>query len=82
MRDHSPMSHQQVAGEIDRYIGNPGQAVSNMIGRLEIDRIRAAAERTRGDAFDIRGFHDAVLGSGSVTLASLRRLVEAWAKAS
>jgi uncharacterized protein (DUF885 family) len=82
MREHSPMSHQQVAGEIDRYIGNPGQAVSYMIGRLEIDRIRAEAERARGNAFDIRGFHDVVLGSGSVTLASLRRLVEAWAGSS
>jgi uncharacterized protein (DUF885 family) len=78
MTDHSPLSHQQVVGEIDRYIGNPGQAVSYMIGRLEIDRLRAAAEVRLGDRFGIRGFHDVVLGSGSITLPSLRRLVESW----
>lgn len=79
MRDHSPMSVQQVENEIDRYIGNPGQALSYMIGRLEIEKIRADAERVQGEAFDIRRFHDVVLGSGSVTLPSLRRLVEEWA---
>ncbi|MEO7397866.1 MAG: DUF885 domain-containing protein [Ilumatobacteraceae bacterium] len=78
MLDHSPLSQQQVVNEIDRYIGNPGQAVSYMIGRLEIERIREEAQARLGDAFDIRGFHDVVLGSGSITLASLRRIVEAW----
>jgi uncharacterized protein (DUF885 family) len=75
---HSPLSEQQIVGEIDRYIGSPGQALSYMIGRLEIDRIRAAAESALGERFDIRAFHDVVIGSGSITLASLRRLVEAW----
>ena len=78
MTAHSPMSAVQIAGEIDRYIANPGQAVSYMIGRLEIDRIRADAEARLGDRFDLRGFHDVVLGSGSITLPSLRRLVESW----
>jgi uncharacterized protein (DUF885 family) len=78
MTDHSPLSHQQVVGEIDRYIGNPGQAVSYMIGRLEIDRLRTDAQARLGERFDIRGFHDVVLGSGSITLPSLRRLVESW----
>jgi uncharacterized protein (DUF885 family) len=78
MTYHSPLSHQQVVGEIDRYIGNPGQAVSYMIGRLEIDRLRTDAQARLGERFDIRGFHDVVLGSGSITLPSLRRLVESW----
>jgi uncharacterized protein (DUF885 family) len=78
MSAHSPLSPVQVVGEIDRYIGHPGQAVSYMIGRLEIERLRADTERRLGDRFDIRGFHDVVLGSGSVTLPSLHRLVEAW----
>jgi uncharacterized protein (DUF885 family) len=78
MLDHSPLSQQQVVNEIDRYIGNPGQAVSYMIGRLEIDRLRAEATERLGDAFDIKAFHDVVLGSGSITLGSLRRLVESW----
>jgi uncharacterized protein (DUF885 family) len=78
MGEHSPLSAMQVVGEIDRYIGNPGQAVSYMIGRLEIDRLRAEAQARLGERFDIRAFHDLVLGSGSITLPSLRRLVEAW----
>ncbi len=53
-----------VTAEIDRYAVTPGQALSYMIGRLEIQRIRRAAEQRQGDAFDIRAFHDAVLDSG------------------
>jgi uncharacterized protein (DUF885 family) len=78
MYDHAPLSVPQVVGEIDRYIGNPGQAVSYMIGRMEIDRLRDEARARLGERFDVRGFHDVVLGSGSITLPSLRRLVEAW----
>lgn len=73
MVSHSPMSVGIVEGEIDRYIGLPAQALSYMVGRVEIDRIRAEAE-TR-DAFDIVGFHDAVLGHGMVSLPMLRRIV-------
>lgn len=78
MVDHSPMVRGQVEGEIDRYIGDPGQALSYMIGRLEIDRIRAETEERMGDRFDIKAFHDLVLGTGSVPLSTLRRSVEAF----
>ena len=76
---HSPLAPQMAEPEVDRYIGMPGQATSYMIGRLEIDDIRAEAEATAGDRFDIAGFHDVVLGHGSVPLPTLRRRVEAWA---
>jgi uncharacterized protein (DUF885 family) len=78
MVDHSPMSRQQVEAEIDRYIGDPGQALGYMIGRLEIDRIRADAEQRLGSRFDIRAFHDVVLSVGSVPLTTLRRAVDDW----
>jgi uncharacterized protein (DUF885 family) len=70
---HSPLSRGIAEGEIDRYIGMPGQALSYMIGRLEIDGIRAEAEQ-RPD-FEIKAFHDAVLRHGAVPMKTLRRLV-------
>jgi uncharacterized protein (DUF885 family) len=78
MWNNSPMSMQQIVGEIDRYLSLPGQAVSYMIGRLEIDRMRTDAEAALGDRFDIKGFHDAIIGSGAVPLESLDRIVKNW----
>lgn len=79
MAENSPMTMHSIVEEIDRYLSNPGQAVSYMIGRLEIQRMRAEATLAMGDAFDIKGFHDAVLGSGLVTLPTLDRIVREWA---
>ncbi len=70
---HSPLSTSQIAGEIDRYIGMPGQALSYMVGRLEIDAIRREAERAPD--FDVAAFHDQVLRYGMVPLPTLRTLV-------
>lgn len=78
MWNNSPMSMHQIVGEIDRYLTTPGQALSYMMGRLEIDRIRRDAEAELGDRFDIKGFHDTVLGSGSVPLPTLNRIVDEW----
>ena len=72
------MTRRQVEGEIDRYIGNPGQALGYMMGRLEIERIRASAEERLGDRFEIKAFHDVVLGNGDVPLGTLDRLVDQW----
>jgi uncharacterized protein (DUF885 family) len=52
-----------------------------MIGRLEIQRMRREAEESMGDRFDIKGFHDTVLGSGLVPLTTLDRMVKEWAAA-
>ena len=82
MLANSPMREGQVASEIDRYAVAPGQALAYMIGRLEIQRIRADAEAALGDRFDIRAFHDTVLGSGLMPLPTLDRLVRDWVAAS
>ena len=59
--------------EVDRYIALPGQALSYMIGMLEIRSWRDAAERRAGSAFDLSDFHDRLLSLGSLPLPSLRR---------
>jgi uncharacterized protein (DUF885 family) len=77
MVDHSPMAVYEIEQEIDRYIGAPGQATSYMMGRLEIDSIRAEAEERLGERFDIKSFHDAMLSNGTVPLPVLRAIVTA-----
>jgi uncharacterized protein (DUF885 family) len=72
-----PVGLDEINVEVDRYIAIPGQALAYKVGQLEIQRLRAEARAAAGDGFDIRAFHDAVLGSGSVSLPVLRELVAA-----
>jgi uncharacterized protein (DUF885 family) len=81
MLENSPMGEGHVTSEIDRYAVLPGQALAYMVGRLEIQRIRASAEVALGPRFDIRAFHDTVLGSGLLPLPMLDRLVRDWVAA-
>jgi uncharacterized protein (DUF885 family) len=74
---NSPLTEGVCRPEVDRYICNPGQATSYMIGRLEIQRMRAEAEERQGDRFDVKKFHSAVLDSGSLPLDVLERVVAA-----
>lgn len=67
--------------ETDRYIGWPGQALSYMIGLREIRRLRAALEASLGAAFDLRRFHDELIGHGSLPLATLARELPTWVAA-
>jgi uncharacterized protein (DUF885 family) len=78
MSAHTPMSHDEIAVEVDRYVAMPGQALAYKVGQREIFRLRDAARCALGAGFDIKGFHDAVLGSGSVGLPVLREVVEEW----
>lgn len=73
MAAHCPLSMHQIASEVDRYIGQPAQALAYMIGRREIQAIREEAESA--SEFDIREFHDLVLRHGMVPLTTLRRVV-------
>lgn len=68
--------------EIDRYVADPGQATSYMIGRLEIERLRRDAASRLGARFSLRGFHDTVLGGGMTPLPELGRTVDRWVEAS
>jgi uncharacterized protein (DUF885 family) len=81
MTEHSPMPAVEIVAEVDRYIGFPAQALSYMVGRLEIQRIRAGAEAALGGRFDIREFHDVVLGGGALPLDVLARVVDRWVSA-
>lgn len=76
----TPLARPTIEQEVDRYIGWPGQALSYKTGQVEISRLRRQAQQELGDRFDIVGFHDAVLTSGSVTLPILAELVERWVR--
>ena len=78
---HSPMPANFISAEIDRYIALPGQALGYLIGQREILRLRDDARARLGAAYDIRDFHSAVLDHGSLPLAVLGQVVEAWVAA-
>lgn len=67
-RDNTPVSERDIVKEVDRYINNPGQATSYMVGQLRISEARARAQRALGPKFDIRDFHEAVLDQGALPL--------------
>jgi uncharacterized protein (DUF885 family) len=75
---HTPMPRMEIETEVDRYISYPGQALAYMVGRREIDRLRAEAASTLGERFDLRTFHDVVLRAGSLPLPALASTVERW----
>jgi uncharacterized protein (DUF885 family) len=79
LQAHTALGGNNIENEVDRYIVMPGQALAYKIGQLEILRLRDEAQRRLGARFDIKAFHDTVLGSGAVSLPVLRDLVGAWA---
>ncbi len=68
LKDNSALSEHEIATEVDRYIGWPGQALSYYLGQLQIEKERARAEAALGAKFDIRAFHDMIMSLGPVPL--------------
>lgn len=75
---HTALSLHEINTEVDRYIGWPGQAISYKIGELKIKELRKKAEENLKDQFDVREFHDIILGNGSLPLFILEGLVDKY----
>ncbi len=80
MLEHTALAANNVTNEVDRYLAMPGQALAYKLGQREFLRLRGEARAALGSRFDIRAFHDAVLGEGAVGLSTLGGIVEAWVR--
>ncbi|WP_373490629.1 DUF885 family protein [Parasphingorhabdus sp.] len=76
--ENSSIPEAAVRSEVARYLVNPGQATSYKIGMIKILELRARAEEQLGDQFDIRAFHDVILGGGALPLGILEKRVDQW----
>ena len=78
MLSNTALSQLNIENEIDRYIGWPGQACAYKIGELKIRELRDKSEKALGDRFDLREFHDCILGAGSLPLTILETRINDW----
>ncbi|MBU2527203.1 MAG: DUF885 domain-containing protein [Bacteroidetes bacterium] len=76
--ENSPVPIGAITAEVQRYMVIPGQATGYKIGMLKILELRQKAKDALGDSFDIKGFHDTVLGGGALPLDILEQLVDKW----
>lgn len=78
MKANTSMTELDIAAEVDRYIAWPGQALAYKIGQLAILDLRREAESKLGPRFDVRAFHDELLGQGALPMEILRKRMRAW----
>jgi len=78
--DHSAIAEPEVQSETNRYMANPAQALGYKIGQLEILKLRQYAKDELGEKFDLRAFHDEVLGAGALPMDVLSDRIHAWVK--
>jgi len=76
--ENSALAPHNIKTEVDRYISWPGQALAYKIGELKIWELRRLAEKELGVNFDLRKFHDAVLGNGGIPLGILEEQINIW----
>jgi uncharacterized protein (DUF885 family) len=77
-RENTPLSDGDIVTEVERFFVNPGQALGYKIGMIRILELRERAREALGERFDIRAFHDVVIGRGAMPLGILERQVDAW----
>ncbi len=77
-KDNAAKTELDIINEIDRYLIMPGQALAYKIGQLKMLGLRKKAEQTLGDDFDIRAFHDELLGAGALPLETLETRMNRW----
>ncbi|MFQ3206946.1 MAG: hypothetical protein ACI9IT_001091 [Glaciecola sp.] len=77
-KENSAITEEQAQSEVRRYLTMPGQATGYKIGMIKIQELRTLAEQKLGDNFDIRAFHDVILGGGALPMVMLERKVKAW----
>jgi len=78
MRDTTGMNETEVVTEVERYMGQPGQACAYKIGQLKILELRERAKTALGPKFNLKDFHSVVLDNGGVPLTVLDKLVNEW----
>ena len=78
-KDNTGLENHEIETEVDRYIAMPGQALAYKVGELKILQLREKAKAALGSGFDIKNFHDRLLGNGALPLSVLERVINEWA---
>jgi uncharacterized protein (DUF885 family) len=78
LRANTALGEADIVAEVERYIAWPGQALSYKVGQLKIQELRRRAQGALGPRFDVRAFHEQVVGSGSLPLAVLETKIDRW----
>ncbi|GAA3897101.1 DUF885 family protein [Sphingomonas limnosediminicola] len=78
MKDNTALTDENIDAEVNRYISTPGQALAYKLGELKYRELRAKAEKELGGKFDVRRFHDELLGQGPLPLDAVETRINAW----